>query len=50
MKMCKRERKRKFQKSHCHNSKKGNPQRSGKERKSSERPVRMDEDDSVFVC
>ena len=48
MKMYKR--KRKFQKCHCHNLKKGNPQRSGKERKLSERPVRMDEDVSVFLC
>jgi hypothetical protein len=48
MKMYKR--KWKLQKCHCHNLKKGNPQRIGKERKLSEGPVRMDEDDSVFLC
>jgi hypothetical protein len=43
-------RKRKFQKCQCHNLKKGNPQRSGRERKLCERPIRMDEGNSVFLC
>jgi hypothetical protein len=30
--------------------KKGNSQRSGKERNLCERPIRMDEDESVFLC
>ena len=46
MKMYKR--KRKVQKCHYHNMKKGIPQRSGKERKLCERPIRIDKDDGVF--